>query len=718
MALIQEDFMNDLYNQKFWEKDNIQLFHSESSGEKIIIVGNMEKQLQINFISHLDNIYPYIHDKKYSFTNLQIIGLSLKYPRNRLKLKNIIKEFISENILTNNITKNKNLNLYLKNETTTFKFPIDFELIKNTEINNNIYENCDILKNIVSKTSSKDIIIKEIKDFNSDLSFNDYIEPIQNNIFKFYLHLFKNDKLKCKILIDIDSNFYPMMPPKITWISPVINKIDYAAIINSKIFSSNWNPIINIKWLFTQLKEKLLEYENKFNTTIFSENTDEFNKLDNLIINFTKTIGRFTSPNTIQIDFNPIDFSSNEKKHWVKGTGYGHDGLQNWSLDKYLNEQANIQNNIINYIIELLLLEDIPFESKKFICEQSFIDVSGITLMDLEKSSEFYLKYYELIDHTYSNDFNFEKISSWKDNISILIENINMSGTTNENINEIKVLLEKLNNKIITKNKIDEEIINNNYEDIMKPLQFGYYDVTKTKHTFKNKIGKPNNTKQMMRIAQEISSLQKSLPLNSESSVWMRIDKNNMNTMQFLISGPKDTPYQDGLFLFDCHFNNLYPKQPPNVIIQTTGGGKFRFNPNLYANGKVCLSLLGTWSGTAGEKWNEKTSTMLQVIVSIQSLILIEQPYFNEPGYEKEIGTKAGKSRSDHYNQKIKSGTSLYAIKDMIENPPFGFEEVVIQHFNHKKDNIIKTLTQWKENVTKQEYKDDIKNTLQVIEKI
>mgnify|MGYP007133273289 FL=1 len=28
----------------------------------------------------------------------------------------------------------------------------------------------------------------------------------------------------------------------------------------------------------------------------------------------------------------------------------------------------------------------------------------------------------------------------------------------------------------------------------------------------------------------------------------------------------------------------------------------------------VCLSLLGTWQGQGGEQWNEKTSTVLQVV--------------------------------------------------------------------------------------------------------
>jgi hypothetical protein len=65
------------------------------------------------------------------------------------------------------------------------------------------------------------------------------------------------------------------------------------------------------------------------------------------------------------------------------------------------------------------------------------------------------------------------------------------------------------------------------------------------------------------------------------------------------------------------------------VLLRTTGGGRVRFNPNLYACGKVCLSLLGTWSGAQGESWNPDASSALQVLISIQSLILVDDPYFN-----------------------------------------------------------------------------------------
>jgi hypothetical protein len=52
-----------------------------------------------------------------------------------------------------------------------------------------------------------------------------------------------------------------------------------------------------------------------------------------------------------------------------------------------------------------------------------------------------------------------------------------------------------------------------------------------------------------------------------------------------------------------------------------------RFNPNLYNCGKVCLSLLGTWSG---EKWDPAVSNINQVLQSICYLIFVEEPYFSK----------------------------------------------------------------------------------------
>lgn len=85
-----------------------------------------------------------------------------------------------------------------------------------------------------------------------------------------------------------------------------------------------------------------------------------------------------------------------------------------------------------------------------------------------------------------------------------------------------------------------------------------------------------------------------------------------------------------------------------NVYYHSRG---LRLNPNLYDNGKVCLSLLNTWSGSQKEMWIPNLSTMLQVLVSIQGLILNAKPYFNEPAYARLSGTPQGEKSSHHYNE-------------------------------------------------------------------
>ena len=60
-----------------------------------------------------------------------------------------------------------------------------------------------------------------------------------------------------------------------------------------------------------------------------------------------------------------------------------------------------------------------------------------------------------------------------------------------------------------------------------------------------------------------------------------------------LVIGPRATPYAGGFFYFLISFTPEYPIKPPHVVLMTTGNGRVRFNPNLYGNGKVCLSILG-----------------------------------------------------------------------------------------------------------------------------
>ena len=104
---------------------------------------------------------------------------------------------------------------------------------------------------------------------------------------------------------------------------------------------------------------------------------------------------------------------------------------------------------------------------------------------------------------------------------------------------------------------------------------------------------------------------------------------------------------------------------PPKVKFCTLFGN-VRFNPNLYACGKVCLSILGTWSGPG---WTS-CLTLSTVLLSIQSL-MNENPITNEPGFEKEPLTG---ENSHSYNKVISYNNIKVAVIEMLENCPYLFQ--------------------------------------------
>ncbi|KAG0448385.1 hypothetical protein HPP92_027880 [Vanilla planifolia] len=177
------------------------------------------------------------------------------------------------------------------------------------------------------------------------------------------------------------------------------------------------------------------------------------------------------------------------------------------------------------------------------------------------------------------------------------------------------------------------------------------------------------------RIQHEWRLLEKHLP----ETIYVRVYEGRLDLLRAAIVGPTGTPYHDGLFFFDIYFPTFYPSVPPMVHYHSRG---LRLNPNLYACGKVCLSLLNTWNGDKSENWRAG-STMLQVLVSIQALILNEKPFFNEPGYETFVNTTEGEWSSLCYNKTVfvlSCKTMLYSL----QSPPKHFESFVAGHFRYR----------------------------------
>jgi ubiquitin-conjugating enzyme E2 Z len=184
------------------------------------------------------------------------------------------------------------------------------------------------------------------------------------------------------------------------------------------------------------------------------------------------------------------------------------------------------------------------------------------------------------------------------------------------------------------------------------------------------------------RILKDIKSLSES---NCEDLGIYFSTTDDIYNIQVLIIGTEDTPYSYGNYLFDITFPDNYPFSPPQVKF-CTQGKNIRFNPNLYTNGKVCLSLLNTWNGP---QWTSCNS-ILSILLSIQSMVFINNPLTNEPDYENESSPL-----SDNYQKIVEFGNYSVAILDIINNIPIKFQcfkQNIIENFKKNYSKIIDNL--------------------------
>ncbi|ORY39250.1 hypothetical protein LY90DRAFT_510748 [Neocallimastix californiae] len=144
-----------------------------------------------------------------------------------------------------------------------------------------------------------------------------------------------------------------------------------------------------------------------------------------------------------------------------------------------------------------------------------------------------------------------------------------------------------------------------------------------------------------------------STDLPEEGDIIVAAFSSRLELLRAIIFGPKDTIYEGAVFMFDICIPGDYPYSPPLVHYYSLTVGMGKLNPNLYEDGKVCLSLLGTWHGKdETEEWTSN-SNILQVLLSIQGLVLgVQLPYFNEAGYDKLMENSEENFTANYYNER------------------------------------------------------------------
>ncbi|KMT16285.1 hypothetical protein BVRB_3g054350 [Beta vulgaris subsp. vulgaris] len=195
------------------------------------------------------------------------------------------------------------------------------------------------------------------------------------------------------------------------------------------------------------------------------------------------------------------------------------------------------------------------------------------------------------------------------------------------------------------------------------------------------------------KIMQEWKVLSENLP----ESIFVRAYETRIDLLRAAIVGAQGTPYHDGLFFFDIAFPSDYPAKPPVVYYHSFG---YRINPNIYNNGRVCLSLLNTWNGKKSEKWDSKNSTVLQLLLSIQALVLNEKPFFNEPALPPWLGRAFWEKKSITYNERmfiLSCKTMLLVLRRPLKN----FEPLINQHFKDRAEFILNACDSYRKGLPK-----------------
>ena len=184
----------------------------------------------------------------------------------------------------------------------------------------------------------------------------------------------------------------------------------------------------------------------------------------------------------------------------------------------------------------------------------------------------------------------------------------------------------------------------------------------------------------LKRLVSDVKQIIKN-PLTDQGIYYLH-DETDMLKGYAMIVGPSETPYEYGYYLFEFKYPPTYPFEPPTVLT-CTQDGKTRFNPNLYVSGKVCVSMLNTWTG---EQWSS-CQTISSVLLVLCTL-LCKNPFTNEPHMTIEHPNCEKYDKIINYKN-IEVAVYKLLTKEYLPKRFNMFYPIMIELFNKNKEKIV-----------------------------
>jgi len=123
----------------------------------------------------------------------------------------------------------------------------------------------------------------------------------------------------------------------------------------------------------------------------------------------------------------------------------------------------------------------------------------------------------------------------------------------------------------------------------------------------------------------------------------LKTDDKNFLKWEILLIGPSETIFEGGIFKCQLEFTKEYPNKPPNFKFIDN-----LFHPNIYKDGKVCMSILHEGVDIYGyehisERWNPSHSVN-SILMSLLSIL-------TEPNFDSPANVDASKLWRENYNE-------------------------------------------------------------------
>jgi ubiquitin-protein ligase len=108
-------------------------------------------------------------------------------------------------------------------------------------------------------------------------------------------------------------------------------------------------------------------------------------------------------------------------------------------------------------------------------------------------------------------------------------------------------------------------------------------------------------------------------------NVTFDIDETNILVWKFTLLGPHESPYEGGIYNGIIKFPENYPHKPPTIKFISK-----LFHPNVYPDGKLCISILHEGADTTNyehesERWRP-VHNVHTIFISIISLLNDSNP--------------------------------------------------------------------------------------------